>query len=465
MDGSCYLLTCRLPLLVRIGAGDQIMKRRDFIRMTATAGGMIALGGTRLALAQQAFSGPFWLFIEARGGWDPTSFCDPKGFGLGVNGDINNYDPNDIGQIGNIRYAPPPDLFASDPNLFKNQDFFEAHFQRLLVINGINHGTNSHSVGRTASWTGSRALNYPSIGALIASEEAPDLSLPIVANSSAESSKTNGLVPRSLVRGGDLNAIREIAFPNRTNANQSNQYHSDGVRNLLEMASDARRQRQISEQRLLRVQRALALHDAARNRDVTSLRDFVNNLNATSAPNTYVNSRGNARNLFNQAQTAFAAFEAGAAATAQIDLGGFDTHTDHDLRHYPRLMDYLAAVDNIIDDAMARGFGDNLVIVMGSDFGRTNKFNNNNGKDHWSHTSMMVWGAPAHFQGNRIVGATDDLQRSMKVNPNTLALDNNGVEITPEYMHQALRSLAGIETNPGVSGVFPFTEQVMPIFA
>ena len=441
------------------------MKRRDFIRMTATAGGLLACGNARLAFGQAAFSGPNWLFIEARGGWDPTSFCDPKGFGLGVNGDINNYDQNDIGQAGNIRYAPPPDSFANDTTLFKNQDFFEAHFQRLLVINGINYGTNSHSVGRTASWTGSRARNYPSIGALIASENAPDLALPIVANRSSESSKTNGLVPRSLVRGSDLNAIREIAFPNRINANQGNQYHSNGIRNLIESASAARRQRQIAEQRLLRIQRALALHDAGRNRDVSSLQGFVNNLNATSAPNSYVNSRSNARNLFNQAQTAFAAFEAGAAASAQIDIGGFDTHDDHDARHYPRLMDYLAAVDNIIDDAMARGIGDNLIIVMGSDFARTNKYNNDNGKDHWSHTSMMVWGAPAHFQGNRVVGATDDLQRSRRINPSTLALDNNGVEMSPEYIHQSLRSLAGIDMNPGVSGIFPFAEQVLPIFA
>ena len=146
------------------------MKRRDFLQLTATAGGMLMCGGVRLALAQQNFSGPFWLFVEASGGWDPTSFCDPKGFGLGVNGDINNYDPNDIGTAGNIRYAPPPDSFANDPNLFSNQDFFDAHFQRLLVLNGINYGTNSHSVGRTASWTGSRALNYPSIAALIAAE-------------------------------------------------------------------------------------------------------------------------------------------------------------------------------------------------------------------------------------------------------------------------------------------------------
>lgn len=441
------------------------MKRRDFMRLSATASGMLLCGGVRLALAQQAFSGPYWLFIEARGGWDPTSFCDPKGSGLGPNGDINNYDQNDVAQIGNIRYAPPPDSFVGNNSLFSNQEFFDSHYQRLIVINGINHQTNSHEVGKTASWTGSRALNYPSLAALIAAEQASDLSLPLVANSSDVSAKTNGLVPRSLVRGSDLNAIREIAFPNRSNVSQTNQYHSDNARALIDAASAGRRARQLNEQRLLRLQRALSEHDAARNRDVASLRNFVTALNSTSAPNAYVNSRSAARSLFNQAQTAFAAFEAGAAATAQIDIGGFDTHNNHDANHYPRLMDHLGAIDNIIDDAAARGIGDNLIIVMGSDFGRTNKYNSDNGKDHWSHTSMMVWGGPAHFQGDKTVGATNDMQQSQKVNPNTLALDNNGVEITPEYVHQALRSLAGIHQNPSVTGNFPFAEPVMPIFS
>ncbi|MDJ0939364.1 MAG: DUF1501 domain-containing protein [Woeseiaceae bacterium] len=440
------------------------MKRRDFLRLSATTSGLLLCGGVRMAMAQQAFNGPYWLLVEASGGWDPTSFCDPKGFGLGVNGDINNYDQNDIQQVGNIRYAPPPDSFANDNTLFSNDDFFQAHYQRLVVVNGINYGTNSHSVGRTASWTGSRALNYPSIAPLIASEQAPDLSLPFVASQSRESSKTNGLVPRTLVSGGDLNAIREIAFPNRTSVSQTNQYHSNSMRGLIDSASASRRQRQLSEQRLQRLTQALSEHDASRNRDVVSLRDFVDGLSATSSPNSYVNSRSQARNLFNQAQTAFAGFESGAAATAQIGIGGFDTHDDHDARHYPRLMDYLAAVDNIIADAQARGIADNLVIVMGSDFARTNKYNNDNGKDHWSHTSMMVWAGPGIMNGNRVVGATDNLQRSMRIDPQTLALDNNGVELTPEYMHQALRRLAGIDQNPSVTQNFPFAQQALPIF-
>ena len=128
-------------------------------------------------------------------------------------------------------------------------------------------------------------------------------------------------------------------------------------------------------------------------------------------------------------------------------------------------MDYLAAMDNIITDAVARGIADNLIIVMGSDFGRTNKYNSDNGKDHWPHGSVMVWAAPQFINGNKVVGATDDLQISLRVNPATLALDNNGVELTPEYMHQAFRNLAGIDQNPAVTSNFPFSEQVLPIFS
>jgi len=441
------------------------MKRRDFLRLAATGSGMLLCGGVRLAQAQQAYNGPFWLLVEADGGWDPTSFCDPKGFGLGANGDINNYDQNDIRQVGNIRYAPPPDMFANDTNLYSNRDFFEAHYQKLVVINGINQGTNSHSVGASAIWTGSKVLDYPSIAALVAAENAGDLALPYVATRSAAISKTNDLVPQAVVTLSDIRALGEIAYPNRVNTSQASQYHTDVAQSLIGAAAAARRQRQLEAQRLLRLEKALAAHDAARNRDVSAMRDFVTALDSTSAPNSYVNSHSAAARLFQKAQIAFAAFESGTAAVAQVTMPEFDTHQNHDQRHYPRLMDHLAAIDNIITDANSRGIGNRLIIVMGSEMGRTNKYNSDNGKDHWPHTSMMVWGDSRFFAGNRVVGATDNLHRSVRVNRSTLQPDNNGVELTPEYIHQALRSLAGIDQNPSVTSNFPFGQEVLPIFA
>jgi uncharacterized protein (DUF1501 family) len=129
------------------------------------------------------------------------------------------------------------------------------------------------------------------------------------------------------------------------------------------------------------------------------------------------------------------------------------------------LMDYMAAVDNIISDAKARGLGDRLIIVMASDFARTNTYNVNGGKDHWPHTSMMFWAAPDHLRGNRVIGATNNMQRSRRINPSTLALDANGIQMTPEYIHQSLRKLAGIEQNPAVTANFPFVERALPLFA
>ncbi len=441
------------------------MNRRELLKMGVTAGGLLVCGGVRMALAQQPYTGPYWLFVEADGGWDPTSFCDPKGAGFGPDGAINTYDPGDIGSIGNLRYAPPPERFANDASLYRNRDFFEAHYQRLLVINGVNYGTNSHVVGRTVSWTGRHATGYPAIPALIAAETASDLAIPFLTNASNESSATADLLPKTRVRREDAAAIREIAEPYRRNLSQAPEYHSPAMRGLIDTASAVRRDRELARARLLRVQEALAGHNAARNRDAQALQAFATNLANASAPNAYVASQVAARRLFDQGQVAFAAFEAGAAATAQITLGGFDTHTDHDNLHYPLLMAFLAAVDNIIADAGSRGIANQLIIVMASDFGRTNQYNGDGGKDHWPHSSLMAWAAPGWLRGNRVVGATDNMQVARRVNPNTLALDANGIEMRPAHLHQALRELGGIRQNPLVTANFPFAEPALPLFA
>lgn len=441
------------------------MKRREFLNIGAAAT-LLGASPVKFGYAQSVATGPYFLGIEAFGGWDPTSFCDPKGRGLGPNGDINDYNSADISSVGNFAIAPPPDSFAGGGGLFTNQEFFTNHFQRLVVVNGIDVGTNSHDVGRTAAWTGSRTRNYPAIGALVGAENGAGLAMPFVSASTSQSSNTGGVVPRTVIRGNELNVLREIAFSNRSNVfdtSSDRQYFDDNVLNMVQAASASRRQRQLAGQRLERVRAALTNFDTVRGVDDQALAGFVDGLNATSAPNSYVASRNDANNLFNQAQNAFAAFEAGAATSAQIALGTFDTHDDHDARHYPRLMDFLAAVDNIIQDAIARGFGDNLIIVMASDFGRTNKYNNDAGKDHWPHTSVMAWGAPAHIDGNRLVGGTDDNQVSQAVDSITLTPDPSGVVLTHEHVHQALRTKVGIASNANITTNFSLGVPTLPI--
>ena len=79
--------------------------------------------------------------------------------------------------------------------------------------------------------------------------------------------------------------------------------------------------------------------------------------------------------------------------------------------------------------------------------GRTPTYNNGNGKDHWSIGSILFLGRG--IKGNRVLGATDEKQFLVPVNPRSLASDRErGIRVRPEHIHAALRELAGIADHP-----------------
>ena len=92
------------------------MKRRSVLKglaaLAATAPGL------RLPLVHAAdYGGKLFVFVQADGGWDPTSFCDPKANTPGERV-INHWAERDeVRRAGNIPYAP----FA------RNQAFFEKY--------------------------------------------------------------------------------------------------------------------------------------------------------------------------------------------------------------------------------------------------------------------------------------------------------------------------------------------------
>ena len=81
------------------------MKRRAMLKTLMAAGA--AASGFRLPLVQAAdYRGKLFVFVQADGGWDPTSFCDPKANTPGEPV-INHWAERDeVHQIGRIRYAP-----------------------------------------------------------------------------------------------------------------------------------------------------------------------------------------------------------------------------------------------------------------------------------------------------------------------------------------------------------------------
>ena len=165
---------------------------------------------TRYAVAQpitsSAYTGTYWIFMHAGGGWDPTHLCDPKGrANENENDPMGRFLQSDIRTAGNIEYAPlGDDGTALDA-------FFQEHYQRLLVINGMDTGTNGHDQGTRGTWSGRTAEGHPPIGALIAATHGPSLPMPLIGYGGyLDTQGVTNAVPL-----GDGGLLHNLAFPAR----------------------------------------------------------------------------------------------------------------------------------------------------------------------------------------------------------------------------------------------------------
>jgi hypothetical protein len=119
------------------------MNRRRFLKVCGLTGlAVMAPISLREGRASSTkYTGPFFVTVNAGGGWDPTLLCDPKG---GVADDpksVNqSYTPDQRSTAGSIPVAPTEQVVdgitvESAPN------FFNKHGGRLTVLNGIDNST------------------------------------------------------------------------------------------------------------------------------------------------------------------------------------------------------------------------------------------------------------------------------------------------------------------------------------
>ena len=119
-------------------------------------------------------------------------------------------------RTGEIRQAG--DLFYAD--FANNAAFFEKYYDRMLVINGVDAQTNSHSAGIVHNWSGRVSEGYPSMTALLAAHHGPQLSLAYL--SFGGFSDTASLTTFTRMNNSDL--IRNIATPNLVWRDDSRRY-------------------------------------------------------------------------------------------------------------------------------------------------------------------------------------------------------------------------------------------------
>ncbi len=413
------------------------MQRRNFLKLCGSAGlslaapvGAAPVGfsprAVRGAAAEPApYAGPYYVVFNAAGGWDTTYLMDPKG----VNAINRLYQEGDILTQGNHRLAPNA---AHIEGGLSNEDFFKKYGDELLVVNGLDYSVNNHSPCSRYMATGKLdSLAYPTFAALVAACNGAEA--PLAFLTFGNYSSTGNLTP--MARVPYLNSLNRLANADGVNGNANNRYHDDFVTDRIEHALQEQMKARAAQARLPRLQRAQSMLYAAQ----------VNS-KALQRVTPYIPKTSPKERLSRQADIALASFKAGVCVSANLNIGQFDSHANNDVDQMKLIPEMLAGVDYLARKAEELNIRDKLVIVIQSEMGRTPKYNKGDGKDHWSIGSMMFLGGG--IRGNRVVGATDEKQFLVPIDPKSLATDvEHGIRVRPEHIHWSLREFAGIDTH------------------
>jgi hypothetical protein len=387
----------------------------------------------RSASAADPYTGLFFVTIAAEGGWDVTSFCDPKENVTGET-EINRWSRT----LSTQTIAGSPITYAP---FGLNSEFFTRFHSDMLVVNGVDSQTNSHDVGVRHNWSGRVPVGYPTFSALAANELGPDL--PLAYLSSGGYRETAGLTPYTIIQG--TQSLRDLVHPNWVSWGEV-EYHDTGDLAIVDRYRGERLAALRAKSDLL--PRAAANLDsllAARaNRDQLSALEAL--LPEESVGWTDKNGYWNP--LLPQAEIALICYKAGLTVAADLVTWGFDTHENHDQDQGQVLSVLSNGVTYLWDKAEELGIADKLVVLISSDFGRTPWYNDGSGKDHWPIGSAIFMQQGASW-ANRVVGVTDGGHNALPINPTTLAVDtsSSGVLIQPKHIHDGMRRLAGIESS------------------
>jgi len=426
------------------------MNRRDFLKLLGAAGvSVMCPFGASPARAQTAsYDGPLFCSISAMGGWDVTSFCDPK---VNVPGqpEINHWSQSASAQTiagSPITYAP----FAN------NQSFFDRFHDDMLVVNGIDAQTNSHDAGVRHNWSGRLAPGYPSFAAIAAAAYGDGLPLSFIHNGGYR--ETAGLVAYSRI--DDPSVLRSLTDPNAVPWGGGDVMNDADETDVIRRHQDDRLAAMMASGNLLpREQRAMASLQAAR-ADGAALA-ALGALLPEQFPQP-IDQDGNYNWLLQQIEIALLCYQAGLTVSCDLVSWGFDTHVDHDVDHTTYLAMLTNGVEYLWDRADELGLADRLVACVSSDFGRTPQYNEDNGKDHWPIGSAVFMQRGASW-GNRVIGSTDSGHNAIPVNETTLAPDPGGVTIRPMHVQDAMRRLAGIDQHE-LSLRFPLGAEQLDFF-
>src|SRR3954466_8251788 len=366
--------------------------RRDFLKQCAMAGLGLAVPlrfplPTRAETEDDGDPGPYYVVLNASGGWDTTYLMDPKG----IDGINRLYRRGDILTRGAHAFAPTAKRIQGG---LSNEEFYSEFGDELLVLNGLDYSVNNHSPGARYMATGKLdSLAYPTFAALVAACQGP--ACPLSFLTFGNYSATGNLVAMSRVPYA--HSLRKLANADAVEGNERLPYHDAFALDRIERALRVQVESRATRPRLPRAEHAENMLFAAQ----------VNS-KALQRVTPYIPGAIPKERLSQQADIALAAFKAGVCVSANLSIGQFDSHANNDPDQMRLIPEFLAGIRYLLHRAEALKIRDRLVVIAQSEMGRTPAYNTGHGKDHWSIGSVMFLGRG--IKGNRVLGATDEKQ-------------------------------------------------------
>ncbi len=403
--------------------------RRALLRAALPAGlGLTAaLGlGLRPGAARASAGDRRFIFVRVFGGWDPTRVfaADSRG-----NAAVRFEAEAVVRSLGDLRYLDHPER----PSV---RSFFEENYAQSVILNGVIVPSVNHRACENIAYTGATVETAADWPTLIADAARDRFALPHVVVSGRAMS---GLLGRSSVLIGDEGQVGRLLDGTLMSGASA---HTDPLPAEVDALVEAHVLGRASARALEGASagdRALAEAMAGSLRKAELMRELGDAV------------RWNTDGSFeSQIDLAVDLLSLGLSrcATLSYDSLTWDSHEDNDGKqsaNFEGLFAGLRALALALAEApgfAAPSLADEVVVVVMSEMGRTPNENSGKGKDHWAHTSALLFGPG--LSGGRTIGGFSDLFYGLPVDPDSGELDPGGRELTPAVLGSTLLALGDV---------------------
>jgi hypothetical protein len=395
-------------------------------------------GLIRPAAVRAATKPRHMLVVLADGGWDVTFAFDPKLDVQGLQGpevDLNPSVPQDVEEV---RTFSDIQVVCNDYKRPAVTRFFENWSDRIAVVNGIWSESIVHQDSRARMLTGTKLVTSQDIATIVGHVHGTDKPLGTVDFSGRG---FTGKLAASAGRVGATSQLRTLVDPaSAFRAPPGATYSLPTV-----MPNDDASALVTSHLRS-RLGSFQAPLGAANEQTIANLLESYDRRDRLVAEGASILSGlypGYWPELSLQAVLAVDLLAKGLCQTVTLGLDGWDSHANNFVQHslYEQLF---LTLESIVNELVAADMLEDTMVVVVSEMGRTPHLNEQVGKDHWPHTSMMLLGGGV--VGGRAYGATDDVLESRTMDLVSGEVTDSGRLL--KYDNLAAGLLAGCDVDP-----------------